>query len=82
MSKWISAKNAKTFFLSMTIYLLVVLLNYLSPVSGDGVFAQRFHLLLYIAPALIVAATIFDIYRERARSIKDANHAERDQSQS
>ncbi|NJS40383.1 MAG: hypothetical protein HC783_16840 [Rhodobacteraceae bacterium] len=82
MSTWISAKTVKVFVFSMTLYLLVVLLNYLSPVSGDGVLAQRFHLVLYIAPALIVAATIFDIYRERARSIKDASHAQRDESRS
>lgn len=68
MLKWISSKNAKVFAFSMSLYLLVVLVNYLSPVSGDGALAQRFQLLLYVGPGLILAATIFDIYRDRARA--------------
>lgn len=81
MSKWISATTTKAFVLSMAIYLLVVLLNLLSPVSGDGVLAQRFSILLYVAPFLIFAATIFDIWRERAR-LKETDRKATDESRS
>ena len=70
MRSWIRSKSAKAFAFASALYVLVVLLNFLWPASRDGFLAQRFNLLLYIAPALIVVATIFDTYRERARTPK------------
>lgn len=82
MMKWITPKIAVTFVISMMGYLLLLLLYSHYPVRPDSLFGRLFNTLMPLAPILIVAETIVQILKERARLNKEASQERGDQSQS
>ncbi|MCU0903434.1 MAG: hypothetical protein MUE83_06115 [Tabrizicola sp.] len=79
MKKWITPLTAKTFFLATSVYLIIIVVNLLSPVRADSVFGKAFNVLVYIAPLVIVGEAAISILKERARL---ARNAQRDDVQS